>query len=78
MKKSTFNILFIIIGFCSFIFGCKPNVDKKTDPKKEKAINGLAKNDSILYSIQDAMKLHGLKGVSAAVLENYKIVWTGT
>jgi CubicO group peptidase (beta-lactamase class C family) len=70
--------LLIIIAFCSFIFGCKPNVDKEADSKKEEAINGLAKNDSILYSVHDAMKSHGLKGVSAAVFEDYKIVWTGT
>jgi CubicO group peptidase (beta-lactamase class C family) len=78
MRALRFKILFILSAFCLFIFGCKPNVDKKADSKKEKAINGLAKNDSALYSVQDAMKFYGLKGVSAAVFEDYKMVWTGT
>lgn len=78
MKKPTLKIFFFGIGFCSFIFGCNPNVDKKINLKKEKAINGLAKNDSTIYSVQDAMRLHGLKGLSVAVFENYKIVWTET
>jgi CubicO group peptidase (beta-lactamase class C family) len=78
MNKYTFKTFFLAIGFCSFIIGCNLNVDKKINSKKEKAINGLAKNDSTLYSVQDAMRFHGLKGLSVAVFENYKIVWTGT
>ncbi|MDT0553779.1 serine hydrolase domain-containing protein [Urechidicola vernalis] len=78
MRESRIKISFIVIAFCSFIFGCNPNFNKKTDSKKEKAINSLIKNDSTLYSVKDAMKLHGLKGLSVAVFENYKIVWTGT
>jgi CubicO group peptidase (beta-lactamase class C family) len=78
MIESRIKILFAVIAFCSFIFGCKPNVDKKIDFKKEKTINSLAKNDSTLYSVQDAMKSHDLKGFSVAVFEDYKIVWTGT
>lgn len=78
MKKSRFNILFILIIFQFFLLGCNPNTNNKTGSKKEKAINGLAKNDTTLYSVQDAMKMHGLHGLSVAVFENYKIVWTGT
>lgn len=78
MNKHTFKTFFLAIGFCSILIGCNPNVDKKINPKKEKAINSLAKNDSTLYSVKDAMRLHGLKGLSVAVFENYKIVWTGT
>lgn len=78
MIESRLKILFIVIAFNSFIFGCKPNINKNTNSKKEKAVNELSKNDSTLYSLKDAMKLHGLKGVSVAVFEGYKIVWTGS
>jgi len=78
MKISRFNILFIIVAFCSLIFGCKPDENKQTESKKEKAINGLSKNSDSLYSLKDAMNLHDLKGVSVAVFENYKVIWTGT
>ena len=72
MKKSRLKFLFILITFQFIAFGCKQNVDKETDSKKEKAINGFAKNDSTLYSVQDAMKLHGLKGLSTAVLRTIR------
>jgi CubicO group peptidase (beta-lactamase class C family) len=78
MKISRFNTLFIIVAFCSLIFGCKPDENKQTESKKEKAINGLSKNSDSLYSLKDAMNLHDLKGVSVAVFENYKVIWTGT
>ncbi len=78
MKDLRLKILFIAIVCCSFIFGCLPNIDNKADSKRGKAINGLAKNDSTMYSLQDAMNLHSLKGLSVAVFEDYKIVWTGT
>ena len=78
MGKSRFKFLYILITFLVIAFGCKLNVDKETVSKKEKAINGLVKNNSTLYSVQDAMKLFDLKGVSVAVFEDYEIVWTGS
>jgi CubicO group peptidase (beta-lactamase class C family) len=68
----------VVFTFCLFFFGCKTNLDDKTDSKKEKAINSLTKNDSTLYSVNDAMKFYGLKGLSVAVFEDYKIAWTET
>lgn len=61
-----------------FILGCKHDANNSIALKKENAINGLAKNDSIRYSVEEAMKFYGLHGLSVAVFENYKIVWTGT
>jgi len=78
MKKSIFKFLFLLITIQFIAFGCKQNIDKGENSKKDKAIVGLAKNDSTTYSVQDAMKLYGLKGLSTAVIEDYKVVWTGT
>lgn len=44
--------------------------------KKDKAIHQLNKNDSITYTVEEAMALHDLKGLSVAVFENYQLSWT--
>ena len=38
----------------------------------------MQKNDTSVYSVQEAMDNYGLKGLSVAVFENYQIVWTET
>ena len=50
------------------------------DPLDEKneSILGLEKEDSTLYSVEEAMNTYGLKGLSVAVFENYEIAWTAT
>lgn len=78
MQQPRFKILLLIITAYSLASGCQTEVNVSTESRKEKAINSLAKNDSTIYSVEDAMKLNGLNGLGVAVFENYQIVWTGS
>lgn len=78
MKRFKIKPLILYVLALLFILGCNPEADISIALKKENSINGLAKNDSTRYSVEDAMKRYGLHGLSVAVFENYKIVWTET
>jgi CubicO group peptidase (beta-lactamase class C family) len=60
------------------VVGCTENNHQKVESKKEMAINNLALNDSTVYSVEQAMALYKLKGLSVAVIEDYRIIWTDT
>ncbi len=60
------------------VVGCTENNNQKVESKKDKAINSLALNDSTVYSVEQAMELYKLKGLSVAVIEDYRIIWTDT
>ncbi|MCW5515654.1 serine hydrolase domain-containing protein [Muriicola sp. Z0-33] len=76
MQRLNYKGLMVFIICHSFILGCTENTSNKTNSKKEVAINNLAKNDSTVYAVEDAMNLNGLNGLSVAVIENYQVVWT--
>ncbi len=73
------NLILSLTVPLAFVVGCQQMGAKdRIQFKKEKAVGFLAKYDSTYYSVEDAMKLHGLKGLSVAVIDNYQISWTET
>lgn len=75
--KLTTAILSLLFVFSQSLEAQQRQPSNSKVHKKIKAINGLVKNDSTLYSVSDAMRFNGLVGLSVAVIENYRIAWTG-
>ena len=77
MKAATFQ--FIKIFFLSFVlFSVSTFAQKDYNKIKRKAVNGLQQKTGSVQSVEQAMKTGGLKGLSVAVFEDYRIVWTET
>ncbi len=53
-------------------------IQKSTDSKKNASITGLKKTYNTFYTVDEVMIKYGLKGLSVAVFENYKLSWTET
>ena len=68
MKKINYLVLFLV----AFNLSCSQE-STSVDPKKALALN-FAKDDKSI-SIEELMKDKGLKGLSVAVFEDYKIIW---
>ena len=70
------------LGFALFVLmlsgSCTEDNKAAIDQKKELAINGLIEQDSTVNSVEEFIKVRGLKGLSAAVFEDYEIVWLGS
>jgi CubicO group peptidase (beta-lactamase class C family) len=64
---------------CLILVGCSNQREtQETNAKKQHAISKLVKNDSTYYTVEQAMAENDLKGLSVAIFENYKLVWTET
>jgi CubicO group peptidase (beta-lactamase class C family) len=64
---------------CLILVGCSHQREtQETNAKKQQAISKLVKNDLTYYTVEQAMAENDLKGLSVAVFENYKLVWTET
>lgn len=76
MKKLKYRIIIVLILFLVFN-SC--NSPQKINPEERinASIQNLEHNGSLL-SVQEAMDSLGLKGLSVAVFENYKMSWTKT
>ncbi len=77
MKKT---FVFIAMWFGLSPINAQAPYSKEVEAQIEKVENGLAgriKNDGKTYNIFDRMLHYKVKGLSLAVVDNYKVVWAG-
>ena len=74
LPKASMCLLFVLL----LITGCGEKKENDIDKKRELAINNLVQEDSITKTVEEVMELHGLKGLSVAVVEDYEIIWLDT
>jgi len=72
--KKLFNIT-LLISLSFLLINCSNDKQDRILIKKEIAISKIPTENGNSSSIQDVMSKHGLKGLSVAVIEDYKIVW---